>query len=300
MAGEFDQLFACSWRNIQFPTTSVEVTFQHDLAEHRYYGVDGARVENTGRGPQNITVTIPCVNGIVPGPNENWGVLYPTAFRAIYNAVRDGRTGTFRHPELDQIECKVRSAEFRHTGEQRDGVVLVVHFVETIVDDLEVEFASPVTVANLAALDLEASDTDLRSQVPARPDPPADLTEFLRNLAGVGDQVSIASQRSKNVISRYRFHAERVYTSAVGAKKAILWPAIDAAERLKSSLRWLEEHPPAGRPIKTYLVRKDVSITSLLLDLPSVTIGEVLRLNPRIAGRPLVLAGTSVRYYAAR
>lgn len=300
MANEFDQLFACSWRGIQFPTTSVEVTFQHDLVEHRYYGVDGARVEATGRGPLNITVTIPLVNGIVPGPNENWGVLYPTAFRALYNATKDRKVGTFRHPELDQIECKVRSAEFRHIGEQRDGVSFVLHLVETNVDDLEVEFASPVTVATLAALDLDASDTDLRSQVPTRPVPPADLTTFLRNLAGVGDQVSLGSERAKGVVSRYRFHAERVGASAVGAKNAILWPVIDAAERLKSSLRWLEEHPPAGRPINTHLVRRDVSVPVLLLEIPGATVGEILKLNPRIAGRPLIPSGTSVRHYALR
>lgn len=300
MAGEFDQLFACSWRGIQFPTTSVECTFQQDLAEHRYYGVDGARVESTGRGPMNITVTSPLVNGIVPGANENWGVLYPTVFRELFTAVKNRKVGTLRHPELDQIECKVRNVEFRHTGEQRDGVVLVVHFVETNVDDLEVEFASPVTVAHLAALDLTASDEDFRGLVPTRPEMPIDATEFLRNLAGAFDRVSTASERSKNVLNRYRFHAERVQQSAIKAKNAMVWPTIDATERIKSALRWVEEHPPAGRPIIQHRVTKDVSVSVLLLELPSATLSELLKLNPRIAGRPLVASGTSVRYYAPR
>ena len=94
----FEQLNACSWRDIPFPISSMKVTVSQDLVQHKYWGVDGASVEATGRAPLEIEAVIPFVNGIVPGKGEKWGVLYPTQFRSFLKAFVDKKTGTLVHP----------------------------------------------------------------------------------------------------------------------------------------------------------------------------------------------------------
>lgn len=295
------QLKPCSWRGIQFPTTSIEVEFEQDLVEHRYYGIDGARIESTGRGPIGVTVNIPLVNGIVPGLKENWGVLYPNAFRDILRAAQDRTVGTLIHPELDQLECKVKRVSFRHDGhESRDGTHLVVHFVNTNVDDIEVEYPSPVNEAELAALDLDASDIDLKALVPTRPDPPFDLTTFLDALSALGNRFSVDVTVARGTVDRYAYHVNRLLDSAAQAKNAVLWPVVDSANRAQSALTWMREHPPSQRPILTYTVRVDSTIPDILSEIPSASLADVLLLNPQIAASHVVRAFTPVRYYQPR
>lgn len=302
MAGELDQLLPCSWRDIQFPTTSVEVSFQQDLAEHRYYGVDGANVEATGRGPMNITVNIPMVNGIVPGKNENWGVLYPTVFRALLRAAADRTIGLFIHPELDQIPAKVRSVDFKHDGQMRDGVAMVVSFVEcpTAASDEVAVGDSPVSAAELGALDLDASDADLRALVPDAPELEFSVEDFIDSLTAISDQFSLQSKRAYGVIDRYAYHLRRTEESVVRARNAATWPVLDAVNKAKSAINWVREHPFEGRSILRHRVNGDVSLAALLNEIPGATLGDIVKLNPRIMAAPIVRSGTFVRYFAPR
>lgn len=297
MANEFDQLLPCSWRGIQFPTSSVDLSFEQDLAEHKYYGIDGASVEATGRGPIHVRVTIPLVNGIVPGKNEKWGTLYPDTFRDLFRALIDRKSGVFIHPELDQILCRVKSVNFSHQAQQRDGVNLIVEFIETVEDDITVEFQSPVTVAELAALDLDASGEDLRALVPEAYQMPFTLNDFINSLTAVGDQFTIQSKLALGKIDSFIYHMNRLEDSVNRARSAATWPVLDGIQKAKSALRDIQEKPPATLPILLHTVRGDVSLGAILTEIPGAQFGDVIRLNPGIMASPIIRTGTVIRYH---
>lgn len=300
MANEFDQLKACSWRDIQFPVRSVEFSFSQDLVEHKYFGVDGARVEATGRGPVNLTATIPLTNGIVPGKNERWGVLYPDAFLTLLKAMADRSVGVFNHPELGPITCRVHTVHTKHDGQQRDGVDLVVTFVETVIagDTSDVgQNKSPVAVAELAALDLDASSDDLSALVPELYEMPISLNDFIDSLTAVSDQFSISSKLALGRIDATLYHLGRLQASVETAKSSMTWPALDAIERAKSAVRWIKDHPPAGLPILIHIVGEDVSLGALIGEIKGAQFGDLIKLNPGIMAQAVVPKGTQVRYH---
>ena len=300
MANEFDQLQPCKWRDVEFPTRSVEFSFQQDLVEHKYFGVDGARVEATGRDPINITVTIPLFNGVVPGKNERWGVLYPDAFLTLLRACADRSVGVFQHPELGKINCRVRSAQTRHDGQQRDGVELVVSFVETVLEGEQSTVAqekSPVAVAELAALDLDANSDSLLALVPEAYQMPFSLNDFIDSLTAVSDQFSIQSNLAVGKLDAALYHLGRLEDSVSRAKSAATWPVLDALQRIKSAVRWIQDHPPAPLPVLTYEVGEDVSLGALVGEIPGAQFGDIIKLNPGIMSQAAVPKGTLVRYH---
>jgi hypothetical protein len=300
MANEFDQLQPASWRGIQFPVENVEVSFQQDIAEHKYYGIDGARLEATGRAPVNITVTIPLFNGIVPGKNEKWGVLYPDLFRQLLNAAGDRSAGVLVHPELGQITCRVKSAQTRHDAQHRDGVILTLHFVETGLLAETNDFvtgSSPIAAAELAALDLDASKDDLTKLVPDAYQMPFTVNDFIDSLAAVGDQFSVQSSLAKGKIDAIGYHLGRLQASVERAENALTWPVLDAIQAAKSAVRWVAEHPPATLPVLLWPVRADITLAALLGEIPGAELSDLVKLNPSVMATPVILAGTVVRYH---
>lgn len=300
MANEFDQLLPCKWRDIEFPIRSVDFSFEQDLVEHKYYGIDGARVEATGRGPMHITVVVPLTNGIVPGKNEKWGVLYPDAFRTLARACADRKVGVFQHPEFDEITCRVKSFSTKHDGDQRDGVDVTITFVETVIDNDTSEVAigdSPVADAELAALDLDASDADLLALVPDRYELPYTLTDFVNSLTAISDQFSIQTSLALGKIDGAVYHLKRLETSVSAAGNAKTWPVIDAINKARSAVQWVKEHPPAGLPVLTWTVGEDISLAALIGEIPGARLADVIKLNPGIMKNAIVRKNTRVRYH---
>jgi hypothetical protein len=300
VANEFDQLLPCKWRDIEFPIRSVDVSFEQDLVEHKYYGVDGARVEATGRGPLRITVAIPLSNGIVPGKNEKWGVLYPDAFRTLMRAAADRSVGIFQHPELDEIPCRVKSVSTKHDGGQRDGVDLVISFVETVLDNSTSDFIageSPVASAELGALDLDASSDDITALVPDAYEMPFTITDFVNSLTAISDQFSIQSKLAFGKIDGFLYHLDRLGDSIDAARNVQTWPAIDAINKAKSALHWVKNNPPGGLPVLKWTVGADVSLAALVGEIPGAQMGDIVKLNRGIMNTAVVKQGTVVRYH---
>lgn len=309
----------CSWRGIQFPTTSIELEFEQDLVEHRYYGIDGARIESTGRGPIGVTVNIPLVNGIARGSKETWQTLYPGVFRTLYQATQDRTAGTLVHPELGELVCKVKRLSFRHDGhEARDGTHLVAHFVVTNVFSSQVITPSPVSQAAQAAIELDSAQTiaisnsapaaaaagrpplNMKALVPTPAMPPFDLATALDAVSALGDRFSTDVTVARGTVDRYAYHVNRLLDSAARARNALFWPVVDSANRAQSALTWMREHPPSQRPILTHTVRVDSTIPDIMSEIPTATLADILALNPQIAASHFVRAFTAVRYYAPR
>lgn len=313
----FEQLFPCAWRDIVFPISSVKVTISQDVVEHKYWGVDAASVEATGRNPMQIEATIPFVNGILPGKGENWGVLYPTTFREFQKACVDKTSGVFNHPELGPILCKVVSVEYAHDAQQRDGVVVTAHWVETVDPNQNVknpfEEESPIKVADLAALVLDSSKADVLALAPEAAFPEETFDSFVNKISGaidsVGTFVSLLAAKPGQILNR----VQTLQTSVERTKNALLHPVIDSCERVKSAVHSISgaiggSHtvhgtgpvvappPPPGKKIKRYKMVKAMNLAAVasLLGKP---IDDLIRLNPHLLGKSDIPVGAIVRYY---
>lgn len=120
-----------AWRDIEVPAQTNSVSFQHGLVDHRQHGVDGAHVENTGRGSMVISFRIPFRLGLL-----DYSDLYPTRFRDFWNACLDGTTGNLKHPEFGEFDAKVESFTLTVTPEMRDGYDVDVVFRETTENEI--------------------------------------------------------------------------------------------------------------------------------------------------------------------
>ncbi len=304
MSDLFEQLLACKWRDVEFPIIKVSMSLAHDLVEHKYWGVDGARVEATGLAPMRFSVSIPFINGIVPGKNERWGILYPNGMRSFLAAFADRRTGFFQHPEYGVIPCKPEHVSFELSGDHRGGMMCEATFVETLEDDVTINLIgeSPVQDIELAALSLDASDGDLRALIPTFPKYQTSWADLARGIQSIADQATLLSNTTAGKINAIVYRVDNIEDSIDRAKSALTHDVTHALERVKEKANNLREKvlSDTNKHIVRFLVPGDTTIAGLLAQLPDAQLGDIIKLNPQLMGEAVVSKGTVVRYYSAK
>lgn len=325
MAGEFEQLLPFTWRGLHFPILKISYSIAHDLVEHKYWGVNGGRIEDTGVAPARISVTIPIANSIFPGKKEQWaaGALYPEALRKFLIAFGKTTTGFIQHPEFGEIACKPEKMSFELAGDKQDSTTIEASWIET--EEFAVNFVeSPVQDIEFGASDLNASGVALKGLVPHLPEFKDDLESLGRKLTALVDTFSVLSYRSAGAINKILYQAhrlevsiERAATNELGqvsplrpfannytltggrrAKQhALTWPALEALQRIKAGAYSLRRRALSPNGIGLYTVPADTTLAGVLLALPpSTPVGDLIKLNPTLARGPIVAKGTIVRY----
>ncbi len=278
------------------------MSLAHDLVEHKYWGVDGARVEATGLAPLRIHCSIPLINTIVPGPNERWNPKqYPDGLRALLVAFAKKSTGVFQHPEFGEIACKGEKFDADWDGSKRGGVDVECSWVETKIDNdtTFLDSPSPVQEIELAALDLDNSADDLSHLVPTLPVFSSTLGDFARAVTGISDQVSLFDQRLVGKIDAISYRVETMEDSIDRARTALTWPVTQNIERLKAATFGLREKLLAvGRDIVVFTVKAETTLAGIYAQLPDTKLGDLMKLNPSLMSNPAIPAGTAIRYYA--
>lgn len=335
-AGEslFEQLLPASWTpsvsgvELHFPVESIRVSFEHDLAQHKSWNVDGARVESTGRSPMMIEAKIPFFNGIFPAKNEKWlaGTLYPDGFRNFFRAIANEKAGTLVHPEIGAIFCRCASLDVSHDAEEQDGVYVTAKWVESREDLGEasvLQQPSPVSEMAVAAEGLDASKTDLLALVPTAPVPDEDFASLTNKVIGLVDSLKLTTSQLAAKPGQLIYAAERIQNSinrTSDISNALSWASREWAERVESSARDIRAGEAtttarsgsgrrvvasaavSRRPIARYVNKdKGVSLVTLHSRLSAMgsktTLDELLDLNPQLISRPSVEPGAVVRYY---
>jgi len=331
----FDELLPASWKPsksgvpIHFPVESIRVLVQQDLAQHKYWNVDGARVESTGRGPIEFEAVIPFLNGIFPGPNEKWtaNALYPQAFRAFLSAFVAEKSGIFTHPELGEVFCRCASLDFEHTATTRDGVKVTAKWIESREEEADRGLAfskpTPLTAISLSSASLDAQKTDLLALVPEAEFADQDFTSLVNNVIGRIDSQVLALNQLVSTPARIEYAVSRLLSSmkrAAAGPSARSWKAREAAERLGEAAGDLKKADtrnnyaggkittvaaaiPQGKRILRHTNKLEyqslTQIHSYLVGCKGakVTVEELRDLNPSMVTRPYVGPGTVIRYY---
>lgn len=302
MAGEFEKLLPFKWRDEEYPLSNIRFSLAHDLVEHKYWSVDGGRIEDTGVAPIRITASIPLVNHIFPGQNEKWkpGQLYPTALRKLFVDFGKKTTALLQHPEFGRIPCKAERIDCNLTSDRRGHAQIEASWIETIDDNVRaVPRLNPINNLASAVGDLDASDADLRALAPQIPEYEESFEDMMRAVQAVGDQVSLVSQRAGGRIDAIVYRAKQVQQSVDRARSALTWPVTQNIERVKEAAQGLREQLLASsRSIGIYAVTNATTLAGVLAQLPSNTgIADVIKLNPRLVAAPVIPEATAVRYY---
>lgn len=302
---EFDQLLPFKWRELELPITRIRLSLAHDLVEHKYWGVDGGRVEATGVAPIRVSAQIPLSNRIYPGKNEKWqaDALYPDALRALLLAFAERKSGLLQHPEFGRIACKAERMEIDISGERRNTAMVDASWVETLDEDVLSEIvASPVTEMEFAASDLDASREDIRGLAPNLPEYETSFDDFARSIAAVGDQVGLLAYRAGGKIDSIIYRADAIGESAERAKSALTWQVQKNVERIKSAAHDLRGKLLAeSRNIVYYRVPADTTLSGILASVAEGnTVSDLVKLNPGLMSNPTITKGTLVRFYQSR
>lgn len=307
------ELSAFSWRELEFPTTRFSVALAHDLVEHKYWGRDGADVEATGRAPLRIRANIPFVNHIFPGPGEKWlqGKLYPFVFNAFLKVFADRSSDVLNHPELGSIRCKPSNLSVEWSGKDtRDGVLVDAEWVETldvVGEGFEVSFRDS-QIGNInAASNLESQKLDVAALLP-----PAEQTDFwsvvlstdLRDVANaitsIGGRAGAAAYTLNGKLSSLEYMADRIERSLDATNSPLTWPARQSCSRMRDGAQRARTNGNhEGRTILHHTTKRALTLAGVSVSIPGAQVGDLLRLNPRLASSPIIPAGTIVRHFAA-
>lgn len=303
MAGEFEQLLPFTWRGKHYPISRILLSLAHDLVEHKYWGVDGGRVESTGIAPVRIAAVIPISNHIFPGKKEKWtaGALYPDGLRKFLIDFGKKTTDYVQHPEFGEIACKPERMDFELSGERRGATEIHASWVETLDDDVVTKVVnSPITEIEFAAADLEASGVDLKALAPDLPDFIFGLSDLARKLSSFPDAFTVTSYRYAGAINNLFYQAGRIQLAVDRAKDARTWVVTQNIHRIKAACHTLRKAFLSPGGIGLYVVPAPTTLAGVTAALPRGTdIGDLIKLNPGLVRSPVVSKGTTIRYRLA-
>lgn len=313
----YNKLFPCSFRGLQFPVTYMNVSLSQDMAEHKYYGVSSANVEMTGRNPLTFEAEIPFIQGLVPAKNERWSNLYPSGFKNFLAAMHSKETGILDTPEIAGITVKPVSLEYKHDANVRNGVIVVARWIETVDDAVpaRADF-NPLDRIRAAAKSLDSEYDTTGRLINGAPETSVTIigqkkklpvfkkafSQFVNELSGVVDTASSKIHILANKPAQMIYRLKKVQDSIERAANPLTWPGRESCEQAEAALRELKAAPAKidaafrSKPIGRYTTYYKITLSQIAIATAN-SVDQLIRLNPRLASRPAVPAGTVVRYY---
>jgi len=114
-----DSLLEAKYRGITFDCVSTDDGADRALAQHLCPYLDGADIEDTGRGARAISVEA-----------VFYGEDYESALQAFLAALDTGGAGELQHPVFGAINVYVQHHSVRHVAEDVDQARVSIAFVE--------------------------------------------------------------------------------------------------------------------------------------------------------------------------
>ncbi len=174
-------------------------------------------------------------------------------------------------------------------------------FVETLEDDVAANLIgeSPVNDIELAALNLDASDADLKALIPTFPKYETSFADFARGIQGIFDSATLLSNKVAGKINGVVYRVEQIEDSVTRAKSALTYDTTHAIERIKEKTDNLRATmlQNTDKSVGLYFVPGDTTVAGLLQQLPGAALGDLVKLNPQLMKQAQVFKGTVVRYY---
>jgi hypothetical protein len=274
-------------------TESIPVGFSHSQAERRYAYVDGAGHDWTGMDPLTPTVRMFFLEAGLMGKKGAFTKDWPKWRKALF----DGTAADFTHPVLGTFRARVLSGDIQFTAQTTAGIIVDVRFTSTIDSvDKPNKFKEPnpegVTVAKAAEqaagvynipwpsqkLDTSLSDA-FKSLTTAIWDVQTTFSGYANQITGDIESMIEAAEALSDPVS-YPAYDNLLH----------IWELTrDAAAKAQKDLR----------PVASRVVPNDTTLTTFAAEVGN-TEQEIMQLNYRLLGKPLVPTGSTVNFYSGK
>lgn len=289
-----------SWRGQELPIVSRSVRFSHDDVEHTFQYRDGEIIERKGVKNWTMSYGIPFRQDIAKGPYKN---LFSTELLNFIFACRDKSPDKLRDPVIGTFRAVCTTYEEETDVLKRDGTDVRVEFRHSPeLDDVALEVIqgglSGLSFVGSQAGTLDADVTRVLwpPQVPS-PDPSADP---LLAIAGFGRQIEAQGNKISAALDATAYKAEQVETAAARLEDPHTFQIARSSRRVQVAALKLKERiqSPDRRIVKVTLAYQK-SLSRIAADA-QMTVQQLLQLNPTIAGRPVVPAGTQLGVFSLK
>jgi prophage DNA circulation protein len=116
-----ETLLDCSFRGVRFEVLRTQDSADRSTAEHSYPYIDGADIQDLGRGPRVINLDA-----------YFYGDNYETQMRAVLAALDKPGAGELVHPVFGSIaKAQLRRYQLSHDADHVDQCVVSLEFVES-------------------------------------------------------------------------------------------------------------------------------------------------------------------------
>ena len=287
-----------SWRGQELPLLSRSVRFSHDDTDHTFQYRDGDIIERKGVKNWTFNYTIPFRQDIAKGPYKD---LFTVGLLEFIFACRDKSADTLRDPVLGSMRCVCSTYEEETDAQKRDGTDVRVEFKSSpLLDDVELEIIQgglsglQAVSSQAGALDADVSRVLWPPQVPS-PEPSIDplsaISGFGRQIEGQGNKVAFA-------LDNIAYKAEQVEESAARLEDPHTFQLIRSSRRTQAASLKLKDRAlnPERRMLRVTL-KYAKSLSTIAAD-NAMTLEQLLKANPTIAGRPIAPQGTVIQVFA--
>jgi len=297
MTDALSKLPRFSWRGQVLPLTSRSVRFSHDDTDHTFQYKDGDYVERKGVKNWTFSYTIPFRQDIAKGPYKN---LFSVELLNFIFACRDKSPDTLKDPVMGSFRCVCSTYEEETDVLKRDGTDVRVEFKQApLLEDVELETIQGglsglgALTSQAGALDADIGNVSWPIQNPS-PEPSIDP---LSAISGFGRQIENQGNKISAALDNAAYKVELIEDSASRLEDPHTFQLARSSRRLHVALLKSKdriEHPERSLVKVTLAYGK--SISRIAAD-STMTVGELLAVNPSIAGRPIVPAGTKIQIF---
>jgi len=291
MVDVLQQLQRLSWRDIEVPITSRNVSFDQDQTAHKLVYRDNHLIEALGAGNLRFKYGVPMRQDIARGPYKN---LFVVVLPALLRACRDRSAGPLVDPIYGAFRAKCVTFSDTLDMNRRDGTDIEVEFIHA--PELGATDALPEQISGISALGNEAGalDAALAKIEWGQEPPPEPFADLLGQIDGMLRQLDRYQNKIAAALDRVAFGLEKVEASLTKLGDPKNAPITRSARRLRGSVRRVKEalNATPGK-LQEYVLQTSMTLATLAQTV-GVDLEDLLALNASIAKTPFVLAGTRI------
>lgn len=295
MTDQFSLLPRFSWRGVDYPIAERSASFAHEQVQHKLQRRNLDLVEQTGAHNFVLTYLIPMREDLYRGPYKN---LFTEGLQRLLDDFRNKEAGDLWDPIYGLLRCVPTSYDDQSDVNKRDGTDIRVEFThapESAFDGVAVTpTGSAVTQdadvfqAEVQAFEVAANEADEIDPVTS-----VKLTELLTNVSSFGRRVLNTPNDVLGEMNKITILAKDIEDTLEEATAPDVRAVKSRARDIRSRAYSVLESSAQINPVRTTYVATAQSVTSLAAQF-KVSVAELLRANPQLARRPLVLPGTTV------
>jgi len=294
MTDVFKHLDPLKWRGLVLPLTARSVSFAHEDARHKFQYKDGEFIDSTGAKNWTFSYTIPFREDIATGPYLN---LFTETMPKFIEACRNRSRGPLWDPVLGYFDAKCVSFSATSDVNRRDGDDIQVEFVHA--PEIDVLALDEFSVSSLKGLetDVRALDEEVEKIDWEQEAPPEPLVNPIAAISGLGRQVEQQGNKLSATLDDTAARCEDLEQTIDRLENPQTWELRRSSRRTRDSAYQLKERlKDPQRKVVTVTLRYAQTVSEVANNF-SMTVVELMQLNPLFARTPGVKANTPVNIY---